>query len=610
METLFSGFKSLKAKITVIFGFFSVIAVIISSYVTYLAAVSEFNKELKISLNAIGSFLLGTIDPVKLDGIHSIKDPYYKEMKSLFRSLTTNFNLSWLAVYRYNGKYFTHIVDGADFGDEFIVDYPIFSTTPEMLDVYNSGIATSTDSYVDTYGTWMSCFIPVKLPNGKVIAIIDSSKNVEMLNRLKDETFAKGLHVVIFITIFCLILCWLFSHSLSKPLMRLTEGANLIAAGNLEAQIAGIESNDEIGILVRTFNTMTSELLRSKKSLERKIFELTLLFEISQKINFANNTQEILKMILEKTFEALKADRGSVMLYDEDSGTLVVEVVSVPGVNKIERRVRLRPGEGVAGKVFQDAMPLIINENIQEIFKPFEIPVETEVKNIMCIPLILEKKAIGVINIVNKKVGNFSENDLELASTLASQIALTIEKSRLYELSITDGLTKLFVHRYFQIALENEIKRAKRYGKSVSLILFDIDHFKKFNDTYGHQMGDIVLSYTALLIKETIRSIDIPARYGGEEFTIILPETDTNAAFEVAERVRKRVEAYDYPGQEKPVKVTISLGIASFPKHSQERLDLIKKADQALYASKKGGRNRATVFSEEMTANPLKHDDH
>ncbi|MBI3038799.1 GGDEF domain-containing protein, partial [bacterium] len=337
------------------------------------------------------------------------------------------------------------------------------------------------------------------------------------------------------------------------------------------------------------------EVGRSKETLERKIFELSTLFEISQKINFASNTQEILKLILEKCVKGLKAERGSILLFNEETEVLSLNAIYGPSVEPAKKRIGIKSGEGVAGKVFQSMQPLFFNSNISENFKPYEDGVEVSVRNIMCLPLLLEQRAIGVINIVNKTSGDFQENDLSFASTMASQIALTIEKSRLYELSITDGLTKLFVHRYFQLSLESEIKRGKRYNKPVSLILFDIDHFKKFHATYGHPTGDQVLSITAEILTDSLRNVDLPARYGGEEFAVVLPETDVSAAFSVAERLRKSVETYDFPGPYGPLKVTISLGVSAYPTFANDRMELIKKADQALYRCKERGRNCAAI---------------
>ncbi|HNV71924.1 MAG TPA: sensor domain-containing diguanylate cyclase, partial [Candidatus Ozemobacteraceae bacterium] len=227
---------------------------------------------------------------------------------------------------------------------------------------------------------------------------------------------------------------------------------------------------------------------------------------------------------------------------------------------------------------------------------------EETIRTMICVPLKVRDRATGVINVVNKSgTDQFTADDQHLLEALAQQAAMAVEHARLYELAITDGLTKLFIHRYFQARLEEEILRARRYHTTCSLLLFDIDHFKKFNDTYGHQQGDIVLMEVAKLIKQTVRdTIDIPARYGGEEFAIILPETDTAGAQLVAERMRKVVEMYDFPGQGKPLKVTISLGIATFPDHASTRPTLIKKSDIALYACKKRGRNCSIVYNESL----------
>jgi diguanylate cyclase (GGDEF)-like protein len=597
MNTQTRFYQTLQFKLTMVFGTFTALSVLLASYFAYDHAVGEFSRELRGELLSVGTQLSQMLDADKLQALSDRKDPYYKDLKTQFRHFTKNFNLSWIGVYRFNGRFFTHIVDGAEFGSEFCLDYPIFDVIPEMLSAYKEGKTFVTDNYVDTYGTWMSAFIPVVASDGRTVAIIDSSKNVDMVNRLKEESFSNTLKIIFVLTILSIVFCVVFAYSLSSPLGRLTKGAELIAAGDLQYRIPGPHNNDEIGLLVQTFNGMAQRISVSQRTLERKIFELTILYEIGKTINFANNTQEILKLILEKSIQVLNAERGSVMLFSEETGLLNVEVVFGQGLSHPEQRIEIRPGEGVAGRVFEESQHLIINDNLESVFKPYEVGVESEVRNIMCLPLLLEKKPIGVMNIVNKTTGGFDSQDLELASTMSSQAAIVIEKSRLYELSITDGLTKLFVHRYFQVTLENEIRRAKRYSKPVSLILFDIDHFKKFNDTYGHQMGDKVLVYTSQILRDAIRSIDVAARYGGEEFVLILPETEAGAAFEVAERLRKRVEAFDYPGQDTPVKVTISLGVSSFPLHTEDRLDLIKKADDALYGSKKAGRNCVTMYT-------------
>ena len=159
-----------------------------------------------------------------------------------------------------------------------------------------------------------------------------------------------------------------------------------------------------------------------------------------------------------------------------------------------------------------------------------------------------------------------------------------------------DRMTRLYIHHYFQERLLEEIRRCSRKKSPLSLIMCDIDHFKKFNDDYGHQQGDRVLKEVAKIFKSSLRSVDIPARYGGEEFAVILPETELKAASVIAERLRSKVEEYEFPGQDKPLHVTVSLGVAQYnEKIDKTREDFIKRTDIALYKAKNDGRNLIIV---------------
>ncbi|HNW36400.1 MAG TPA: GGDEF domain-containing protein, partial [Candidatus Ozemobacteraceae bacterium] len=159
---------------------------------------------------------------------------------------------------------------------------------------------------------------------------------------------------------------------------------------------------------------------------------------------------------------------------------------------------------------------------------------------------------------------------------------------------ITDGMTHLYLHRYFKQRLFDEVKRAARFNRSLALIMIDVDHFKIFNDTYGHQTGDEVLKRVAAIMRKAVRTHDLPVRYGGEEFALVLPETDMTGAMAVAERVRRAIEMDFLEAGGKTIKFTASLGVAVFPDSALEMDDLIKAADVALYKSKESGRNRVT----------------
>lgn len=220
-----------------------------------------------------------------------------------------------------------------------------------------------------------------------------------------------------------------------------------------------------------------------------------------------------------------------------------------------------------------------------------------QLRGFACIPLLIQDAVIGLV-----VVFDFGESlpvegrDFSNLRILASQIAIGIEKATLYDkvqrLSITDGLTGLFVHRHFQARLDEEMKRAERYKEPLSLLMLDIDFFKKFNDNYGHLAGDAVLKRVAAVLTEQIESADISSRYGGEEFSVILPKQDKAAALIKAEKIRQAIEKDLILYEGKELKVTVSMGLAAFPGDALTKKGLVDKADQALYKAKHEGRNR------------------
>jgi diguanylate cyclase (GGDEF)-like protein len=179
---------------------------------------------------------------------------------------------------------------------------------------------------------------------------------------------------------------------------------------------------------------------------------------------------------------------------------------------------------------------------------------------------------------------------------IARFAAISIENANLFRQATTDRMTGLYSHYFFEKTLEEEMERARRYKSTFSLVMFDIDHFKKFNDTYGHVQGDVIIKEIARLLTQSVRQVDFPARYGGEEFAVILPSVDAKGALVVAERLRKRVEKHDFPGDHGPLYVTISVGVAEFdPEATYAASEIVREADKALYQSKERGRNRVTT---------------
>lgn len=215
-----------------------------------------------------------------------------------------------------------------------------------------------------------------------------------------------------------------------------------------------------------------------------------------------------------------------------------------------------------------------------------------------CFPVFDHDRTAVVFCASAEEMESLSAEDKLVLRTVASELVVAAENARLYRLSqhlaVTDELTKLPNYRSLQSALDNEIERAKRFDKKVSLLMIDADNFKDFNDSEGHVAGDVALQELAAVIARSVREVDTAARYGGEEFAVVLPETDATGAFVVAEKIRENVELHrflDAHGQ-RECGLTVSVGVASYPAHAGDKDLLLRSADDALYRAKNGGKNR------------------
>jgi diguanylate cyclase (GGDEF)-like protein len=181
--------------------------------------------------------------------------------------------------------------------------------------------------------------------------------------------------------------------------------------------------------------------------------------------------------------------------------------------------------------------------------------------------------------------------------------ALQEKNLQLQDLANRDGLTNLYNHRFFHEQLTREMDRIRRYGGILSCVMLDLDFFKKVNDTFGHQVGDHILTGVARIVEKGIRESDLAARYGGEEFALLLVQTDAQAAVLVCERLRSQLAAYPFQVVDSQVRITASFGLASFPSNLiKEQKELVEAADQALYQAKSGGRNRVVLFKADQSA--------
>lgn len=326
----------------------------------------------------------------------------------------------------------------------------------------------------------------------------------------------------------------------------------------------------------------------------RRLKQLHTLIEMSSLINSTLNTHEIRKRAIEAATQLVDAEAGSLLLLDQAAGELFFEVAVGAKGGKL-KKIRLKMGQGIAGWVARHGEP-VISHNVASdprFFKGADQKTKFTTRNLICVPVRTKKKVVGVLEAVNKKSGKFEPDDIEVLSALANQVAVAMENAKLYEEAITDGLTGLYHHKYFEFRLKEETARAKRYAYPVSLLMIDIDHFKKINDRHGHPAGDKVLEGLGLALKKSIRSGDIVARYGGEEFAIILPHTNKGNAVKAGERLRANTEKIKFG----KIKITISIGVGYFDgkKPDFDYNVLIEHADEALYLAKQAGRNRVEL---------------
>ena len=265
----------------------------------------------------------------------------------------------------------------------------------------------------------------------------------------------------------------------------------------------------------------------------------------------------------------------------------------------------VRLGEGLVGRVAERQLPLIVRDGSCE-----SRAAEAERRDwpetsfsLLLLPLVVGGQTVGVAQFERDDPQPYTRRDLDRVRALAGQAAAAIVNGRRHQdmttQAVTDGLTGLFNRRHMQSCLDSEQRRALRYGHTLSVIMLDIDHFKSYNDTYGHTQGDVVIKMVASLLRANVRSVDIVGRYGGEEFVILMPETTKEEAGFTAERLRQSVAAAVFPGfaddPEMAVLKTISLGLATMPQDAANGEMLVVMADQALYEAKRGGRNQVAL---------------
>jgi diguanylate cyclase (GGDEF)-like protein len=355
-----------------------------------------------------------------------------------------------------------------------------------------------------------------------------------------------------------------------------------------------------LGATYLIINFVFNRLSHASERLRQRVTELETLNRTARALAATLDRHELVETIGRETLQAVpEAELFALSHRDSDAASSFV-------VDWIDRErakfERLRTGadEGLSGWVVRNRCSLCIAD-LTRPSAPTEVVVSNDpgVRSWLGVPIVIYDQVVGVLSVQSRERGAFGPDQQRVAEAIASQAAVAFQNARLYELATIDGLTGLYVRRYFDSRLREELERSRRFGTPFSIVLLDIDDFKRTNDTFGHALGDRVLREVAQSMKRNLRGVDIAARYGGEEFAFILPRTGIIDAHAVAERIRHDVGELRIAHEGRVVRVSASLGISCYPDGAMGAdhvATLVERADVALYRAKSLGKDRVELF--------------
>lgn len=344
--------------------------------------------------------------------------------------------------------------------------------------------------------------------------------------------------------------------------------------------------------LLTLFSTQASLALENARlySMERRRAEqLEAINAVAKKTTRVLDLDELLAVVCRLLLDWFRIDHVAVLLAEGDA--LRVRAYEGRLTPNLPMGAILSPGTGLAARALLTGHSVIENDvnSVQGYIAGF-----AETRSEMCVPLIIFGEKLGVLALDSAHMNVFDTDDIQPLESVADICAAAIQNAhnfdRMKQLAYVDGLTGIHNRRYFEMRIVEELERAGRFQGRMSVIMVDIDHFKKMNDEFGHLLGDEMLRAVSSILKQQLRKMDMVCRYGGDEFAIVVPETTGESAMRVAEKLRRQVEAHDFPGV--PRSVTISCGVADYPAHGVTRDEVVAAADSALYIAKQAGRNK------------------
>jgi diguanylate cyclase (GGDEF)-like protein len=335
--------------------------------------------------------------------------------------------------------------------------------------------------------------------------------------------------------------------------------------------------------------------------LTRHSQELGIFHDVAKALTSSLDLDSILQTIMEKMAEYFRPDTWSLLMVDEERNELYF-AIAVGDKAEALKDVRMKVGEGIAGWVAEHGEKVIVPDAMSDprFAKRVDDVTTWETRSIICVPLRSRLRVLGVIQLVNVDLTQFSEQEVFFLQALCDYAAIAIENARwverMQELTITDDCTGLYNARHLYKTLETEIYRSSRFGYEFSVLFIDLDHFKAVNDTYGHLVGSKLLAETGYLIKAQLRLIDFAFRYGGDEFVVLLPQTGKDSALVVAKRLRDGLRSGTFCKEEGlNLEVRASIGLATYPHDAHDARAIISQADKMMYVVKESTRDNIGV---------------
>lgn len=347
--------------------------------------------------------------------------------------------------------------------------------------------------------------------------------------------------------------------------------------------------------LLTLFSTQASMALENARlhSLERRRAEqLEAINAVARQTTAVVDLDELLTIVCHVLLEWFRVDHVAVLMVEGE--TLRLRAHEGHLTPSFTMGAKLSPGAGLAARALTTGRSVIENEvaGVEGYVAGF-----AETQSEICVPLIFFGEKLGVLALDSARKHAFDAEDKQPLESVADICAAAIQNAsnfdRMKQLAYVDGLTGIHNRRFFEMRIVEELERAGRFQGRMSVIMVDIDNFKKLNDEFGHLLGDEILRSVSSILKQQLRKMDMVCRYGGDEFAVLIPETTGEGALRVAEKLRRQIETHDFPGVPRPV--TISCGVADYPTHGVTRDEVVAAADTALYTAKQAGRNRVAA---------------